>query len=97
MILMNIPCRSEQPPIQEFMSYLKHTYDVDSTFDSRGNWSFEGPEANIFNLQSSFSVDFMKNKTQLTVINNQKMANLFQTVLYKQKIKEVKEKAVSVK
>jgi hypothetical protein len=39
----------------------------------------------------------MKNKTQLTVINNQKMANLFQTVLYKQKIKEVKEKAVSVK
>jgi hypothetical protein len=25
------------------------------------------------------------------------MANLFQTVLYKQKIKEVKEKAVSVK
>ena len=50
MTLKNIPCRGEQPPIHEFMSYLKHTYDVDSTFDSNGNWSFEGPEASIFNL-----------------------------------------------
>ena len=54
-------------------------------------------EANIFNQQSSFSVDFMKNRTQLTVVNNEKMCNLLQTVLYKQKLKEVKEKAVSTK
>jgi hypothetical protein len=35
----------------------------------------------------------VNNKTQLTVVNNEKMYNLFQTVLYKSKVKEVKEKA----
>ena len=50
-------------------------------------------QSNVFNQQSSFSVDFVKNKTQLTVVNNEKMYNLFQTVLYKSKIKEIKEKA----
>jgi len=48
---------------------------------------------NLFEQKSSFNVDFLKDKTQLTIINNQKMGNLFQTVLYKQKVKEVKEKA----
>jgi uncharacterized membrane protein YvlD (DUF360 family) len=82
-------------------------FDIRKTFETflreplsiltEGLFQIVNIEANIFNQQSSFSVDFMKNKTQLTVINNQKMANLFQTVLYKQKIKEVKEKAVSVK
>lgn len=82
-------------------------FDIRKTFETflreplsiltEGLFQIVNIEANIFNQQSSFSVDFMKNKTQLTVINNQKMANLFQTVLYKQKIKEIKEKAVSVK
>lgn len=82
-------------------------FDIRKTFETflreplsiltEGLFQIVNIEANIFNQQSSFSVDFMKNKTQLTVINNQKMCNLFQTVLYKQKIKEVKEKAVSVK
>ncbi len=48
---------------------------------------------NLFEQKSSFSVDFLKDKTQLTIINNQKMGNLFQTVLYKQKVKEAREKA----
>ena len=50
-------------------------------------------ESNIFNKESSFHIDFVNNKTQLTVVNNDKMYNLFQTVLYKKKIKEQKEKA----
>lgn len=39
---------------------------------------------NIFT--SSFNIDFVKGKTQLTVVNNQKMYNLFQTVLTKRKL-----------
>ncbi|MCM1338509.1 MAG: hypothetical protein NC191_02425 [Muribaculaceae bacterium] len=50
-------------------------------------------QSNIFNQESSFSIDFVKNKTQLTVVNNEKMCNLFQTVLYKKKVQEAKEKA----
>lgn len=45
---------------------------------------------NIF--EKSFNIDFIKGKTQLTVVNNEKMANLFQTVLLKKKILEQKEK-----
>ena len=36
---------------------------------------------NIFT--SSFNIDFVKGKTQLTIVNNQKMYNLFQSVLTK--------------
>ena len=82
-------------------------FDIRKTFETflkeplsiltEGLFQIVNIESNIFNKESSFSVDFMKNKTQLTVINNQKMCNLFQTVLYKQKIREVKEKAVNTK
>lgn len=82
-------------------------FDIRKTFETflreplsiltEGLFQIVNIEANIFNQQSSFSVDFMKNKTQLTVVNNEKMCKLLQTVLYKQKIKEVKEKAVSTK
>ena len=51
-------------------------------------------DSNIFNKESSFHVDFFKNKTQLTIVNNQKLGNLFQTVLYKRKLLEQKEKAL---
>lgn len=82
-------------------------FDIRKTFETflreplsiltEGLFQIVNIEANIFNQESSLSVDFMKNKTQLTVINNTKMCNLLQTVLYKQKVKEVKEKAVSIK
>jgi uncharacterized membrane protein YvlD (DUF360 family) len=80
-------------------------FDVRKTFETflkeplsiltEGLFQIVNIESNIFNQKSSFSVDFMKNKTQLTLINNAKMCNLFQTVLYKQKQKEIKEKAVT--
>ena len=82
-------------------------FDIRKTFETflreplsiltEGLFQIVNIQANIFNQESSFSVEFMKNKTQLTVVNNEKMCNLFQTVLYKQKMKEVKEKAVSAK
>lgn len=34
---------------------------------------------------SSVNVDMLNNKTQITVVNSEKMYNLFQTVLYKKK------------
>ena len=46
---------------------------------------------NIF--EKSFNVDFVKGKTQLTIVNNDKMYNLFQSVLHRKKVLEQKEKA----
>ena len=38
--------------------------------------------------QSSISVDMLEKKTQITVMNSDKMYNLLQTVMYKQKLRE---------
>ena len=53
-------------------------------------------ESNIFK-GSSVNVDFMDDKTQITVVNNDRMYNLFQTVLLKRRLKEQQEKALSAK
>lgn len=82
---------------------MKKKFDVRKTFETflkeplsiltEGLFQIVNIESNIFNKESSFHIDFVNNKTQLTVVNNDKMYNLFQTVLYKKKIKEQKEKA----
>ena len=46
---------------------------------------------NIF--EKSFNIDFVKGKTQLTLVNNDKMYNLFQSVMHRKKVLEQKEKA----
>lgn len=51
-------------------------------------------ENNIFNQKPYVNVDFVNRKTQITVVNSEKMYNLFQKVLFKRKLKEQKEKAV---
>lgn len=38
---------------------------------------------NIFEKKPSVNIDFIKDKTQITVVDSDKMYNLFQTVLYK--------------
>ncbi len=80
-------------------------FDIRKTFETflkeplsiltEGLFQIVNIESNIFNQESSFHVDFMKNRTQLTVVNNDKMYNLFQTVLYKKKLREQKEKAAT--
>lgn len=45
--------------------------------------------------QSSVNVEMLDKKTQITVINNDKMYNLLQTVLYKQKIKAAQNSTIS--
>ncbi len=52
---------------------------------------------NLFEKKPAVNIDFMKNKTQITVVNSDKMYNLFQTVLYKKRIKESQEKALVTK
>lgn len=53
-------------------------------------------ESNIFS-RKAVNVDFMDDKTQVTVVNNERMYNLFQTVLFKRRLKEQQEKALSTK
>lgn len=53
-------------------------------------------ESNIFSGKA-VNVDFMDDKTQVTVVNNERMYNLFQTVLFKRRLKEQQEKALSTK
>lgn len=82
---------------------MKKKFDIRKTFETflkeplsiltEGLFQIVNIESNIFNKESSFHIDFVNNKTQLTVVNSDKMYNLFQTVLYKKKIKEQKEKA----
>ena len=51
-------------------------------------------DTNVFAQKPSINIDFMDKKTQITVVNSNKMYNLFQTVLYKKRLKEQKEKAL---
>ena len=84
---------------------MKKKFDIRKTFETflreplsiltEGLFQIVNIQANIFNQESSFNIDFVNNKTQLTVVNNDKMCNLFQTVLYKHKLKAAKEKATT--
>lgn len=80
-------------------------FDIRKTFETfmkeplsiltEGLFQIVNIQANVFNQESSFHIDFVNNKTQLTVVNNDKMCSLFQTVLYKKKLREQKEKAAT--
>lgn len=45
-------------------------------------------QSNMLSEPSSVNVDFLDKKTQITVVNSDKMYNLIQTAMYKQKIRE---------
>ena len=80
-------------------------FDIRKTFETfmkeplsiltEGLFQIVNIQANVFNQESSFHIDFVNNKTQLTVVNNDKMCNLFQAVVYKKKRREQKEKAAT--
>ncbi len=77
-------------------------FDIRKTFETflkeplsiltEGLFQIVNIESNIFNDKSSFHVDFMNNKTQLTIVNNNKMFNLLTSVLHKKRIKDIQEK-----
>ena len=82
-------------------------FDIRKTFDTflrepvsiltEGLFQLVNIENNIFCKKPYVNVDFVNKKTQITVVNSEKMYNLFQKVLFKRKLEEQKEKAKSEK
>lgn len=78
-------------------------FDIRKTFEiflrepisvlTEGLFQLVNIENNIFSKKPYIGVDFVNKKTQITVVNNERMYNLFQTVLMKRRLKEQKEKA----
>lgn len=78
-------------------------FDIRKTFEiflrepisvlTEGLFQLVSIENNIFNQKPYVNVDFVNKKTQITVVNSEKMYNLFQKVLFKDKLKKQKEKA----
>lgn len=82
-------------------------FDIRKTFDiflrepisvlTEGLFQLVNIENNIFSQKPYVNVDFVNRKTQITVVNSEKMYNLFQKVLFKKKLREQKEKALNSK
>ena len=79
-------------------------FDIRKTFEiflrepisvlTEGLFQLVSIENNIFNKKPYVNIDFVNKKTQITVVNSEKMYNLFQKVLFKKKLKEQKEKVL---
>ena len=79
-------------------------FDIRKTFEiflreplsvlNEGLFQIVNLKTNIFSSKPSVNIDFVNKKTQITVIDSDNMYNLFQTVLYKRRLKEQKEKAL---
>ncbi len=79
-------------------------FDIRKTFEiflreplsvlTEGLFQIVNIKTNIFSNKPSVNVDIINKKTQITVVNSDNMYSLFQTVLYKRRLKEQKEKAL---
>lgn len=79
-------------------------FDIRKTFEifwkeplsvlTEGLFQIVNLKTNIFSNPPSVSVDFVNKKTQITVVDSDNMYNLFQTVLYKKRLQEQKQKAL---
>ena len=79
-------------------------FDIRKTFEiflreplsvlTEGLFQIVNLKTNIFSNPPSVNIDFINKKTQITVVDSDNMYNLFQTVLYKRRLKEQKEKAL---
>lgn len=79
-------------------------FDIRRTFEiflreplsvlTEGLFQIVNINTNIFANKSSVNIEFLNKRTQITVVNSDNMYNLFQTVLYKKRMKEQKEKAL---
>ena len=77
-------------------------FDIRKTFEifliepvsvlTEGLFQLVSIENNIFTRKPYVNVDFVNKKTQITVVNSEKMYNLFQKVLFKNKLKKQKER-----
>lgn len=79
-------------------------FDIRKTFEifwkeplsvlTEGLFQIVNLKTNIFSNPPSVNVDFVNKKTQITVVDSDNMYNLFQTVLYKKRLQEQKQKAL---
>ena len=79
-------------------------FDIRKTFEiflrdplsvlTEGLFQIVNLKSNIFSNPPTVNVDFVNKKTQITVVDSDNMYNLFQTVLYKRRLQEQKEKAL---
>ena len=79
-------------------------FDIRKTFEvffreplsilTEGLFQIVNIQTNIFANKPSVNIDFLDKKTRITVVDSDKMYNLFQTVMYKKRLKEQKEKAL---
>ena len=79
-------------------------FDIRKTFEiflreplsvlTEGLFQIVNLKSNIFSNPPTVNVDFINKKTQITVVDSDNMYNLFQTVLYKKRLQEQKEKAL---
>ena len=86
---------------------MKKNFDVNKSFEifwreplsilTEGLFRLVNIQSNIFGGKPSVSVDIVDKKTQITVVDNDKVYNLFQTVLYKKRLNEQRQKALNSK
>ncbi len=86
---------------------MKKKFDINKSFDlfwreplsilTEGLFSLVNIQSNIFGAKSSVNIDMVDKKSQITVVNSESMYNLFQTVLYKKRIREQQAKIASKK
>lgn len=79
-------------------------FDIRKTFEiflreplsvlTEGLFQIVNLKTNIFSNPPSVNIDVVNKKTQITVVDSDNMYNLFQTVLYKRRLKEQREKAL---
>ena len=86
---------------------MKKNFDVNKSFEifwreplsilTEGLFRLVNIQSNIFGGKPSVNIDIVDKKTQITVVDSEKVYNLFQTVLYKKRLQEQRQKALSSK
>ncbi len=86
---------------------MNKKFDVNKSFDlfwreplsilTEGLFKLVNIQSNIFGSKPSVNVDIVEKKAQITVVDSERMYNLFQTVLHKKRIKEKQSKALKSK
>lgn len=85
----------------------KKKFDINKSFDlfwreplsvlTEGLFKLVNIQSNIFGGTPTVNVDVSDKEAQITVVDSEKMYNLFQTVLYKKRLKEKQIKVLSKK
>ena len=86
---------------------MKKNFDVNKSFEifwreplsilTEGLFRLVNIQSNIFGGKPSVNDDIVDKKPQITVVDNDKVYNLFQTVLYKKRLNEQRKKALNSK